>query len=244
MIEAFIIEDEAHGSAFIQQIVEDHYKDIKIIGIAATVDQGIELLKEMKPDLIFLDIELPDGNAFDLLLHFPILPWHIIFITAYEQYAIKAIKMDIIDYILKPINIKELLHSIDKAKKMIVSMKQNNRAYDFLHEDKLILPSLTGMDFVEVKSIIRCEAESNYTKFYFTDRSPLLVSKTMGKFEEILTNKGFMRVHHKHMINLKHVVKYNKGKSGYVILSDNAQIDISVRKRAEFLKMLAGDHQL
>ncbi len=244
MIEAFIIEDEAHGSAFISQIVEDHYTDIKISGIASTVDQAIQLLGEMKPDLIFLDIELPDGNAFDFLLHFPDLPWHIIFITAYEQYAIKAIKMDIVDYVLKPINIKELLFAIDKAKKIILSKKKNNLSYDFLQEDRLILPSLTGMDFIDIKTIIRCEAESNYTKFYFTDRNPLLVSKTMGKFEDTLIQRGFMRVHHKHMINLKHVVKYNKGKASYVVLSDNSHIDISVRKRAEFLKMLCGDHQL
>ena len=245
MIKALIIEDEPNNSERLAFLLRSVCEDIEVVAIAASIEEAAKAEKTNKPDLIFLDIELPDGTGFDFLRLYPEIPFHVIFTTSFDKYALKAFKFSAVDYLLKPLEKDELGVAVQKVRKLIQNNMSNpnsetiqKRLAASLMDDftKIALPSLEGFNIIELKEIIRCEADGSYTKFYLTDRREPLVSRNLKEYEDILGEHGFIRVHHSHLINLNHVISYHKGEGGYVTMTDQSQVQVSKRKKPDFLE--------
>jgi len=246
MIRTIVIDDEPDGRSTLRNFLTKYCTDIELVGEAASVAEAVEQIRLNKPQLIFLDINMPDEDGFALFNHITSPNFHVIFVTAYDQYAVKAFKHNAINYILKPVNIDDLIDAVEKVKKMIetkLMAQQLDTLLRSVHKthgvvNKIPLPVLDGFIYVNVDDIVRCEAEANYTCFYFTNRPKLVVSRTLGNYEKSLKDHGFMRIHHHHLINLSHVVQYLRGRGGIVIMSDKKHIDVSQRKRDDFLRII------
>jgi len=237
---ALIIDDEKNGRENLAGLVRQYCPQLKIVAEAATVAEAILKIEEFQPRLIFLDIEMPGGNGFKLLEHFKTFPFEVIFVTAYDNYAIKAIRFSASDYILKPINLNELIDAVEKVSQRVRQQIENERIRQLyqnsLHPSnpKIGLPTGERIEFVEVKTIVRCQGESNYTHLYFTAKKPLLVAKSLVEFEELLGDHGFIRVHKSHLVNLNHITSISKSDGGTLVLSNGDSILIS-RRRKEFV---------
>ncbi|OYU97222.1 MAG: DNA-binding response regulator [Bacteroidetes bacterium B1(2017)] len=247
-LKTIIVEDELRGRNALKAMLSA-IPQISLIGEASNVDEAISIISETYPDLVLLDIEMPFKNGFDLLAALPERTFDVIFTTAYDSYAIKAIKFSAIDYLLKPIDQDELLIAIEKTAEKRKKIKhkpqlQINNLLDNLKTTnkqnfKLSLPTSEGSLFIPIEEIIRCESDANYTWFYVkTETKPILVSKTLKDYEELLTDYGFCRVHHSHLVNLKFIAKYIKGEGGMVVMMDGAEVEVSRRKREVFQKSL------
>lgn len=246
MIKAIIIEDESKSRALLQSLVEKHCEGVEIVGAAENVKSGIALIKEKKPDLLFLDVAMPDGTGFDVLEAVKEQNFEIIFTTAFDEYAMKAIKYSALDYLLKPIDLDELQEAVKKLKER-GEMERDKKSVEFLLENvkekkstysKITLPTGNAYEIVNVKDIVRCEADGNYTKFFLTDKRRLLISNSMKHYEELLPENDFIRVHHSHLININHVLRYVKTDGGFVVMSDESEVEISRRKKDAFLQYL------
>ena len=246
MIKALIIEDEAQSRQLLNTLVDKHCSNIEIVGTAANVKEALEAIQKHQPDLIFLDITMPDGTGFDLLEKVSPIRFDIIFTTATDKYAIKAIKYSALDYLLKPIDIEELKNSVNKliqkksqlttvenVAQLLQNLRQNNDNYQ-----KITLPTGTAYEIVYIKDIIHCEAEGSYTKFHLTSGKKLLITAGLIHYEELLPSKEFIRIHRHHLVNINHVVRYLKTDGGIAVMSDDTKIEISRRKRDEFLEAL------
>lgn len=245
MISAVIIEDEKKSSELLEKLIADNISEIKIIGRADSVKSGIELLEHHKPELVFLDIALPDGSGFDILEKVFNGNQEIIFTTASDKYAIKAIKYSAIDYLLKPIDLEELKEAVKKViQKRSVQpnlenlqlLLQNLKSRDEKYQ-RITLPTGNAYEIINVADIIRCEADGNYTRFYLAGGKKILVSNSMKHYEELLPPDLFIRVHHSHLINIKHMVRFLKTDGGYAVMSDGAQVEISRRKKESFMQL-------
>jgi two-component system LytT family response regulator len=239
MIKALIIDDEKSSRDLLRGFVENYCKDIQIVDEADSAEQGIEQIKELQPQLIFLDIELPLGSGFDLLEACKDASFDIIFTTAHDKYALQAIKACALDYLLKPISATDLVKAVDKVRQRNQSGTATQQIGVFVENinnlnkqlSNIVLPTLDGFIVVKVSDIIRCEAEKNYTNFVFTNGDKILVSRTLKEFEELLHDMDFIRVHQSHLINAAHVQRYIKGSGGYVKMSDDSIIEVSRRKK-------------
>ncbi len=237
---AIVIDDEKNGRENLSGLIRQYCPQLKLVAEAASVAEAILKIEEFRPRLIFLDIEMPGGNGFKLLEHFKTFPFEVIFVTAYDNYAIKAIRFSASDYILKPINLNELLVAVEKACEHINQQTENERIKQLYRNTqqpdnaRIGLPLSDRVEFVEVKTIIRCQGESNYTHLYFTAKKPLLVAKSLVEFEELLADHGFIRVHKSHLVNLNHVTSISKTDGGTLVLSNGDSILIS-RRRKEFV---------
>jgi two-component system, LytTR family, response regulator len=242
---AVIIDDENKGRLALRQKIKDYCPDVEIIAEAENGEEGIQVIEEHKPQLVFLDIEMPKLNGFDMLNNLKDKNFHLIFTTAYDHYAIKAIKYSAFDYLLKPIDIEELKLCIEKIKtskasiiKDQVDLLQNNMKNTKLIFNKIAIPTLEGLCFYNIDELVTLEANSNYTNLFFIDGKKVLASKTLKDFEELLPNDTFFRPHHSHIINLKYMSKYIKGDGGQIELANGMMIDVSRRKKDEFLKLM------
>ncbi len=245
MIKALIIDDEPAAVKTLQLMLQRYVPEIDNLKATNDPAEGIHLLKTFQPDILFLDIQMPVMNGFDILKHFPQVNFNIIFTTAFDEYAIQAIRFSALDYLLKPIDADELRTAVDKFMIKEVLQKSNQGLYkNFLQninsknkEDfKLALSTSEGTFFYFPHQIIRLEGESNYTKFFFTEKKPMLTSKTLKEFEEILSAHGFIRIHKSHMINKKHIS--NLSGEGVVTMADQSKVEISRRRRAEVVEFL------
>jgi len=240
LLSALIVDDEKNGRENLAGLIQSHCPQIKVVGEARSVEQAIAGIQEHQPQLIFLDIEMPGGNGFQLLEHFKDFPFEVIFVTAYDNYAIRAIRFSASDYILKPINLNELIAAVGKVSLRIRNRSENERIRQLylntMHpaNPKIGLPTGERVEFVEVKSIIRCQGESNYTHIYFSDRKPLLTAKSLIEFEELLAEYNFIRVHKTHLVNLNQVTSFTKNDGGVLFLSNGDSVAIS-RRRKEFV---------
>lgn len=233
---ACIIDDEQHGRDYVALLLENEFPEVEVVFQGASVEEAYSYLIKTTPDILFLDIQLGDSNVFELLSMFKEIESEIIFITAYENFAIQAIKNGATDYLLKPIKKLDFIVAVNKALENIKKntvLPVNNTQYD-----KISLPTLQGFKLVNISEIIRCEADSNYTTFYFTDKTKITVCKTLLEFEAFLAEHNFFRIHHKYLINLAQLKEYIKGKGGQVIMNDNSVLDVSVRRKNEFLQKL------
>jgi len=238
-ITALIVDDEKNGRENLTGLLQVHYPQIQVVAEAASVEQAVAAIREFRPQLVFLDIEMPGGNGFQLLEHFKEFPFEVIFVTAYDNYAIKAIRFSASDYILKPINLNELIAAVNRVSQRIRQQQENERIHHLYQNTinpsnpKIGLPSGDRVEFIEVKSIIRCLGESNYTTISFTNRKPLLIAKTLIEFEELLHDYQFIRVHKAHLVNMQHVTSFTKNDGGVLYLSNGDSVAIS-RRRKEF----------
>ena len=246
ILKAIIIDDEARSRKALQIALNDYCPSVQIAAIAETPENGIEAIIKHKPDIVFLDVQMPGMSGFDLLSHFPEIDFDIVFITAHDHYAIKAIRFSALDYLLKPIQIDELMAAVKKAEER-KNRKHTNWQYKSLYENvrsnsnasgSVAVPTGDGLLFIKTQNIIRCEAEGNYVVIYQSGKEKMLITKTLGDMESMLDAKEFFRIHNSHLVNLSHIKKYVKGDGGYVIMSDNSTVDVARRKKEEFMHML------
>lgn len=246
MITALIIDDESDGRDALRLALEKYCPDVSIKGMCETSELGISAIKTLKPDLVFLDIQMPQMSGFDVLQKVAPVTFEVIFVSAHDQYAIKAIKFSALDYLLKPIDVDDLMNALRKVKERLHNKGNAHQYQSVLHNiqlktdkiKKLAVPSLDGIDLFDTDDIIYCKADGSYTTVYLQNKQSKIVSRNLKDFENLLEEFGFCRVHHASLINLKHVQRYVKGEGGYVILSEGHHVDISRRKKEEFLGLL------
>ncbi|RLD51465.1 MAG: DNA-binding response regulator [Bacteroidetes bacterium] len=245
MISTLIIDDEINARKIIRNIVESVSHEFTIIGEAHNVASGVEMIKKHKPELILLDIDMPDGTAFNLLDKIGKVDFRIIFITAHSDYAIQAFKFSTIDYILKPIVSTELFRALDKAKKtfevddlnvkidaLISNLKLNET------KKKLVLKTSESILCININDIYFCESDGgSYTKFHFKDKSNFLVSKPLKEYDELLSSHNFFRIHKSYLVNVNKIIRYEKQYGGSIILKNQTELTVSFRKREQFLQM-------
>lgn len=245
MINAIIVEDEHHSVEALKSILLEYCPQVKVYGVFDSVHTtALELIRQ-SPDLIFLDIKLTDGYSLELLDKINHERTSIIFITAYDEFAIKAIKFSALDYLLKPINIKELIQAVDKAQKH-VKLHDDFTRVNFLMNNisnngkftQIALPTNTGFNFIEIKNIIRLEADGSYTNVYYLPKEKVLVTRPLKEYEQLLQHENFFRTHHSHLVNLLHIKKYVKGTGGYLVMSDGSSVDVAARRKEDLLKVL------
>lgn len=242
-MQAIIIEDEKAASKLLSAILKDYHPEIDMVGIAPSIVEAQTLLQDVVADVIFLDIELQDGRCFELIPLIDISRTKIIFTTAYDQYAIQAFDYEAVDYILKPYGPKEVTRAVSRAKELIDSKQTIDRLYDTIQRRKttksrVALPTQTGITYVETNTIIRCEADDNYTNIILKCGKRLVVTKTLGTIEEIIGNDRFLRSHKTHLVNLDHVLEVGHEENKQVLLSNGEQIPLSRRKRSDFIAAL------
>ncbi|MGN6615980.1 MAG: LytR/AlgR family response regulator transcription factor [Ilyomonas sp.] len=248
MIKAIIIDDEAHCILRLQDLLKEYCKGfVQLFGSYQTIEEGIDAIEKHQPDLVFLDVQLNDKTGFDLLSELNEIGFEVIFTTAFEKYAVKAFKFSAVDYLLKPVDANDLLRAIEKLKQKI-SKEQLSQKFEVLLQNfknvqgiskRISVPTMNGFSFIPVSDIIRCEAAVNYTILYLSDKQKLTVAKTLKEFENLLGDYNFCRIHHSHLINLAYIKSYNKGKGGFVVMTDQSEIEVSTRKKEEFLKRLS-----
>ncbi|HLA56721.1 MAG TPA: LytTR family DNA-binding domain-containing protein [Flavobacterium sp.] len=250
MITALLIDDDKHLRTGLKALLDRYTNDISIIGEAESVKTGIAAIEKFKPQVIFLDIHLSDGTGFDILERLAKtngkINAHIVFITAHEQYAVKAFKFSALDFILKPVDPEELQHTIAKIKE-VVGKTNSFEHIDLLLENirkkvdnfkRIALSTSDGIHLFDVSDIIRCEAKINYTQFFIKNHKPVLISRTLKEYEELLTEHGFERVHQSHLINLSYLKSYIKNDGGYVIMADNTSIPIAQSKKEKLQELI------
>jgi two-component system LytT family response regulator len=242
-LKTVIIDDEQDAVEFITTIIAEYCPSLEVVGKAHNVTQGEEIITNTKPDLVFLDVEMPNGTGFDLLARFPVKYFDVVFITAFNHYAIKAIKFSAVDYILKPINISEFIESVSKViKKRSERPSDNNNGLQALMENirsplpsRLAIPTADGTEYLNPKEIIRIEADRSYSWFYLSGNRKILVSRHLKEFQELLGDRSFFRSHNSHLVNLKFVRKFIRKEGGYIEMNDGSLIPISRNKKDIFL---------
>ena len=250
MMRSIIIDDEPIGRDLLAALLEEYCPSVSVVAQADSVATAREAIRRHEPELVFLDIEMPRGNGFELLEEMRERRFEVVFTTAYEQYAIRAIKASALDYLLKPINTAELTAAVTRAEQRIALAIGRHRGVEALLErlreggmetSKLALPTEEGLLVVPLGEIVRCEASASYTWFYFTSGERRLVSRPLKEFELILAGARFMRIHHSHMVNLDHIRRYVRGEGGEVVMSDNSSVMVARRKKEDLLKSLGAD---
>ncbi|GMN11973.1 LytTR family DNA-binding domain-containing protein [Croceitalea sp. MTPC9] len=237
-LKAIIVEDEANSREILRDYLNKYCKNVEVRGEAATIKEGLELIAKQKPDLVFLDVEMPFGNAFDLLDQVPNRNFETVFVTAYNQYAIDALNNHAAYYLMKPINIDELVKAVD----YVVEIKEKENALEGKvlqtklkkADGKITLPQQDGFQVLDVNDILFCKADDNYTEIYLEEKR-IVVSKTLKYFEEALKQFSFARIHKSYLVNVNEVEKYKKGKGGSVILSNGKELSVSASKKSDLL---------
>ena len=245
-MKGIIVDDEAKSRTMLKTLCETYCQDIEIVGLAASVSDAIKLIQTTSPDIVFLDIQLPIQSGFSLLEYYgESPPFEVIFTTAYDQYALKAFSYSAIDYLLKPISIEELKKAVNKIKPIKAGSTKKEQL-SLLKEaivgkeiNKIALTTVDGFTFVRFDEIVRCEAQGNYTDVFIDSKSSLLITKTLKHYEGILPASIFFRAHKSHLINLKYVRRFIRGKQGMVEMNDGKMIEVSLRKREALLIKLA-----
>jgi two-component system LytT family response regulator len=239
-IPVLILEDDALSCAQLKDLLNDHFPQVRIAGIASTILDAGTMLKSLSIDLLFLDIELPDGKGFDLLATLPEVNFEVIVTTSQSTYAIDAIRYSALDYLIKPINLKDLTNALDRFTRRLA--KKQTRSSQFAHDwslfHRLPLTSAEGIIFINTDDVIHVEAEGSYTVFYLPADKKIMVSKPLCDFEDRLVRRNFFRIHNSHIINLGKVSKYIRGEGGYVIMTNNASIPVSRSRKEEFLNLV------
>ena len=247
LIKALIVEDEMHNSQALKTLLTEYCENVEVCAIAPDVPLAVKAIKEHSPDVVFLDIELPGASGFTLLDYFEEVDFEVIFTTAYDQYALKAFDVSAMAYLLKPIGLKPLRAALTKVReqKNLQNIKERMEAIKINAQmsrlSRLGLPTMEGILFVKLDEIIRCEGDNNYTTFFLQDKTKVLVSKTLGDYEALLSSEGFYRAHRSHLVNLQHVRKFMRGRATRIIMDDNSEVEVSTRKRDDLLSLLSGN---
>ncbi|HSP89038.1 MAG TPA: LytTR family DNA-binding domain-containing protein [Ignavibacteriaceae bacterium] len=237
-IRALIVDDEFPARENLNQLLLEYCPDVTVIGKAAHAKEAKELINSLQPDLVFLDINMPGLNGFDLLESLDEKNFFLVFVTAHNEYGIQAVKANAIDYLLKPISIVELKETIKRIRKRITDEKSNENIKVNNKSAKIVITHIKGFSIFNCEDIIRLEADNNYTKIYFKEHKPITSSKTLKDFEDILDTEKFFRIHKSHLINLNYIKEYSNSDGGIVILLDNSRLTIARRKLQEFLNKI------
>lgn len=249
MMRGIIVDDEQHCTDRIARLLASHCAGrITLLPAVSDVDAAFEAIERDKPDVVFLDVQIGKQTGFDLLHRFGHIGFDVVFTTAHEHYAIQAIKFSAVDYLLKPIDVDDLVDTVGRlaarrqqaAQPLNVNMLLQNLAFSQSQSKKVAIPTLTGFSLVAVNDIVRCRSDVNYTTIYLQDKSELVVAKTLKEFEILLTPYGFCRIHNSHLVNAHYIRHYHKGKGGYVILEDGTEVEVSVRRKEALLANLQG----
>ncbi len=245
MINTIIIEDEQHCVDRLVYLIHAHASPFNILAICNTVEEGIKATNELDPDLIFLDIEIHNQTGFDYLKELVKIEFEIIFTTAFANYAVRAIRFSPFDYLLKPIDEDDFRDTIDRLNQKTAPPNIREHIEVLLDHlstkntsKKITIPTADGFILINISDIIYCEADTSYTHVFTTTNSKITVSKPLKHFENLLQNNDFFRIHSAHLVNLNHILKYTKGKGGYVTMSNNIAIDVSTRRKNEFLNLV------
>ncbi len=242
---AVIIDDEADARDTLAGLLKQNTPEINIVGTAENAKTGIELINKFQPKIVFLDVEMPKATGFDLLQSFKKPNFEVIFTTAHSNYALQAIKISAIDFLLKPIDKDELITAVNKAINSIEKNQLNSKLETFItnisnkeaQELKIVIPATNGFKVAVLKDILYLQADRNYTHIYFTDGNTELASKSLKEFDDMLSNKGFFRTHQSYLINKNHVIGFTKGKNSSVKLLNNVEVELARSKKAEFLEL-------
>ena len=244
-MKAMLIDDEPNATEALTNMLRMTCADVEVIATANDAQAGLEKLRELQPDLLFLDIQMPHMTGFELLEKLGKFNFSVIFTTAYDQYALQAFKVSAVDYLLKPIDMDELEAAVAKVRERMQSTQPDFSALEKLFQQvqkpepqRIALPVGDGLMFVPVADIVRLQSDSNYTMFYLTSRDKILVSRTLGHFETLLAKQNFCRIHHSHLINMAQIRRYIKTDGGYAEMSDGSKVEISRRKKDDFVAML------
>jgi len=248
MIAAIIVDDERHSCDALKMLLAKCCPLVQVVATCYSGEEGIKKINETKPQLVFLDIEMPHMNGFQMLEQLPTINFEIIFTTSYDQYAITAFKFSALDYLLKPVDREELEKAVQKVSKKInppvsqqleILLQKINQPATAVQ--RIALPTMQGLEFVPVDSIISCSSSNNYTEFFLADKKRLLVSRTLKEIEDMLADHLFLRVHNSHVVNLNAILRYIKGEGGYLAMSDGSIVDVSRSKKEILLKRLLPD---
>ena len=246
MIKTVLIDDEIDSIRILQRLLEAYCPEVVVVGKADGVETGVHAIQTAKPDLVFLDIEMTQGNAFDLLNQLQPVNFQIIFVTAFDNYAIRAFKYSAVDYLLKPVDIDDLCAAVERVSQKIqgksfidqMQVLLYNVETFHLSQQKMAVPTLTGLIFVAIRDIMRFEAKGSYTTIYLINGEQIMATRNIKEYEDLLPAVIFCRVHNSHIINLHKIQKYHKGRGGYVIMEDGSSIEVASRRREEFLRRL------
>jgi two-component system, LytTR family, response regulator len=245
MLRTILVDDEERVRKTLEIMLRKHCPNVKIVAEADGVESGIQAIKKHHPDLVLLDIKMDDGTGFDLLWKLDPVDFKVIFITAYDQYAIKAIKFSALDYLLKPVDPDELVHAVAKAEKMVLD--EMNKQLDTLAENvrgeeksskKIILKTFDNIHLLRIRDISYCESNGNYTNFHLLNGKVILVSVTLKEYDDMLSEYGFFRAHKSFLVNLAHVERFEKSEGGSIVLADEVKIPVSYRKKEQLIEML------
>ena len=242
-----IVDDEADARGILKAFCKRYSQDMQVCAEADSVDTAVQAITEHRPELVFLDVEIKGGSGFEVLEHFDPIDFEVIFVTAHNHYAIRAIKFSALDYLLKPVDISEFKNAVERARlKLERTVGKNTRA-ELLKEisrktdfEKLALPTESGYVFVKISDIIRCEASSNYTVFHLNAKKSITISKTLKEYEELLAPYDFCRIHNSHLVNMSFVKELTRGKACFVTLSDKTTLPVSTGRKEKFLERFAG----
>lgn len=246
MMKAILIDDELYCTEVLSSLLNKHCPEVEVIAEYNDSRKALEQLRKSPPDVVFIDIEMPHLNGIDLLQQCRPLQFQVIFTTAYNQYALQAIKLSALDYLLKPIDTEELIAAVKKAREKTAKpdwrqfevMETFNKAPEQAPKT-IALSTSEGLTFVEVADIVHCQSEGSYTKIFFVHNETIMLSKPLKDVSEILVPCGFLRVHHSYLINLNHIKKYIRGEGGEIITRNGHSVPVSKQKKAEFLEKIA-----
>lgn len=240
MMRCVIIDDEPNNILNLQLMLQKHCANVSVAATATHADEAITVIKQHQPDVVFLDIQMPGKNGFQLLQSLPQLDFEIIFVTAYDQYGIQAVKFAALDYLLKPIKIEELQQAVNKAAEKSTAKKQNLQLQNLIEllkqsnkkeEQRIALSSAKETRFIETRHIIRCESLNNYTTFYIDNGEKIVISKPIYEYEELLQEYGFIRCHQSHLVNKKMIRSWLKKDGDYLLLEDGTEVPVSRQKK-------------
>ncbi|MEO6837966.1 MAG: LytTR family DNA-binding domain-containing protein [Ginsengibacter sp.] len=247
MINAIIVDDEPDCCESLAMLLERYCPEVKILDICYSADAALQSIREQNPQILFLDIEMPFMNGFQLLEKLGDINFELIFTTSYDQYAIKAIRFSALEYLLKPIDLDELQQAVKKAVQR--NLSPHPQQLEILLEklkhptvlfNKVAIPTLEGFQFVLAESIIKCEAENNYTFLFLKDKRKLIASRNLRDIEEMLEDYSFIRVHNSYLVNINEVEKYVKGEGGYLVMSDGSIVNVARSRKELLIKKIAG----
>jgi two-component system LytT family response regulator len=246
-LKAILVDDELNSLQNLQFKIQEYCPSIKVVAQSQNPEEAIGLIHQYKPDVIFLDIEMPRMSGFKMLEQFTEVDFEVIFITAYNHYAINAIRISAFDYLVKPVAIEDLQQTVDrlgnfslKKTRERANLLKNNLANPKSQEDHIAIPTNDGLEFIQIKQIIRIESSSNYSKLILQTGQQMVVTRQLKDFEELLQDYRFYRVHHSHLINLNYIARYIRGDGGQITMRNGDIIDVSRRKKEVFLKLIGG----
>ncbi len=244
MVRAIIIDDEEDAREVLSLSLKKFCPDVEVVAMCPSPEDGLEKISTLAPSLVFLDVQMPNMSGFDLLAKVSDINFEIIFVTAFDRYAIKAIRFSALDYLLKPIEVDELVSAIERVKQKQKSTSVhyrsllNNIKYGDEKLTRLAIPSDNEIILQKLEEIVYCEADGSYTVLHLSGNKIITVSKNLKEFANMLPESDFCRIHHSTIVNMAHVIKYIKGKGGYVIITGGDHLNVSHRKKEGFIKLL------